>query len=56
MITIKIIHQNTEKKQSVNGIHNGEVTQTQDQSMLPVNFKTRNTMNKIPANDILVLF
>ena len=32
---------------ATNGIHSGLVTHHQLQSMVPVNFKTRNTMNKI---------
>jgi hypothetical protein len=32
------------------GIQSGEVTQTQDQLILPVSFNTRKTMKRIPLN------
>ena len=34
------------------GIHSGEVTHHQDQSMFPVNLRTKNTTNNTPVNPI----
>lgn len=38
-------------KTNIKGIHNGEVTHHQDQSILSVNFSTKNTMNSTNGND-----
>jgi len=40
------------EKARANGIQRGEVTHHQDQSMFPVNLRTKNTTNNTPVNPI----
>ena len=49
-----IINATHQKNVKNNGIHNGDVTHHHDQLIFPVNFKIRNTINKIPQ--ILITF
>ena len=45
IMTIKNINP-TIAKPNMNGIHRGEVTHHQDQSIFPVNLRTKNTMKR----------